>query len=54
MTGSDIRYKLRDRNLRFVAKELEVSYDKLYRWTKGNETAMSLEELRKLIDYLRK
>jgi 5-bromo-4-chloroindolyl phosphate hydrolysis protein len=54
MTASEARQKLRDRNLRYVAKELEVSYDKLTRWNKGNESALSLEELRRLVEYLRK
>lgn len=54
MTASDARTKLKDRNLRYVAKELELSYAKLYRWTKGNESALSLEELRRLVEYLRK
>jgi len=54
MTAPEIRERLKDRNLSYLAGLLEMSYGKLRRWYLGNETALSIEELRRLVEYLRK
>ena len=54
MTAPEIRKRLEDRNLSVVAQRLGISYQRLRRWNYGVETALKLEELQQVIDYLRK
>lgn len=54
MTAPELRDRLEDRNLKVVAERIDVSYQKLTRWVRGKESALSLEELRKLMEYLKK
>jgi hypothetical protein len=54
MTAPEIRKKLEDRNLSVVAQRLDIGYQRLRRWNYGVETALKLDELQRLIEYLRK
>lgn len=54
MTSIEARDRMRDRNLSYVAKALDIPYSRLRRWVLGNESAISLEQVRKLVEYLRK
>lgn len=54
MTSVEAREKMKDRNLRYVSNALDIPYFRLRRWVLGNEAAISLEQVRKLVEYLRK
>lgn len=54
MTAPEMRERLKDRNLVYLSGVLNLSYGRLRRWYLGNENALNIEELRKLIEYLRK
>jgi hypothetical protein len=54
MTAIEAREKMKDRNLAYVAKVLDIPYSRLRRWCLGNELSITLEQVRKLVEYLRK
>ena len=50
------RRRLDDRNLSTVAERIggSISYSRLRRWYLGNETALKIEEIYKVKEYLEK
>lgn len=52
MEINEIREKLRDRNLRHVARAIGIHENSLYRLVKNEDANPSYETVRKIVNYL--
>ena len=52
MTAQDARRKLQDRKLTVVSEKTGIPYHQIRRWLKGNESCLTLEQVRILVKYL--